>query len=198
MDHHSKIEEVFTAGSGYARTADILAAGIHFSHLKKLAEEGIVTQIKRGQYRWEGKAFWGSELPEIARLVPKGVFCLFSAAEFHGLTTYQPWQHHLAVERSVKIAGLPSERLKLYFWAKPLLEFGIETVHTEGGAIQVTDPERSVCDLVKYRNKTGKDTMLEAIRTYLNRKDKNLSLLLDYARRLRIEKIIKPYLEITV
>jgi predicted transcriptional regulator of viral defense system len=198
MTVQSKIERVFSEGAGYARTADILAAGIHFSHLKKLVQAGVITKIKRGYYRWEGKAFWGSELPEIARLIPQGVFCLFSAAEFHGLTTYQPWQHHLAVERSVKIAGLPADRLKLYYWSKSLFGFGIETIETEGGEIRITSAERTVCDLVKYRNKTGKDTMLEVIRAYINRQDKNINLLLDYARRLRVEKIIKPYLEISI
>jgi predicted transcriptional regulator of viral defense system len=194
----SNIESIFSAGHGYATTADILAAGIHFSHLKKLVEAGVITRLKRGYYRWEGKAFWGSELPEIAQLVPQGVFCLFSAAEYHGLTTYQPWQHHLAIERSVKIAGLPAGRVKLYFWSKKQFDFGISTVIIGESEIRMTTPERTLCDLVKYRNKTGKDIMLEAIRAYLQRKDRNISELLDFARRLRVEKIIKPYLEIGV
>lgn len=192
------IESIFSAGQGYATTADILAAGIHFSHLKKLMEEGVITRLKRGYYRWEGKEFWGNELPEIARLVPQGVFCLFSAAEYYGLTTYQPWQHHLAVERSVKIAGLPPERVKLYFWTRKLFEFGISTVSIDKSEVRMTTPERTLCDLVKYRNKTGKDVMLEAIRAYLQRKDRNIPELLEFARRLRVEKIIKPYLEIGV
>lgn len=192
------IERIFAEGAGYARTADILAAGVNFFQIKKLQNAGAITRIKRGYYRWEGMAFWGSELPEIARLTPGAVFCLFSAAAYHGLTTYQSWQHHLAVERSVKIAGLPEGRVKLYFWTKSLLEFGIETVQTDGGEIRITSAERTVCDLVKYRNKTGLDIMLEAIRAYFDRKDKNPTLLLDYARKLRVGKIIRPYLEIAI
>lgn len=198
MTTTTKIESIFSSNSGYARTADILAAGIHFSQLKKLVEAGTVTQLKRGYYRWEDQAYWGSELPEIARLIPKGVFCLFTAAEFHGLSTFQSWQHHVAVERTTKITGLDAERIKLYYWSEALLEFGIENIKTEGGDIWITDPARTVCDVVKYRNKIGKDLMLEVIRAYVQRKDKNINLLLDYARRLRVEKIIRPYLEITV
>jgi hypothetical protein len=78
------------------------------------------------------------------------------------------------------------------------LEFGIENIKTEGGDIWITNPARTVCDVVKYRNKIGKDLMLEVIRVYVQRKDRNISLLLDYARKLRVEKIIRPYLEITV
>jgi len=198
MSDTTNIEQIFIKGAGYARTADVLAAGIHFSLLKKLEVAGVITKIKRGYYRWEAMAYWGSELPEIARLAPGGVFCLFTAAEFHGLTTYQPWQHHLAVERSAKVTGLPAGRVKMHYWTGSLLDFGIETIQTGGGPIRITDAERTVCDLVKYRNKTGTDTMLEAIRTYLRRRDKNLTLLLEHARRLRVEKIIRPYLEIAI
>ncbi|MBE2207174.1 MAG: type IV toxin-antitoxin system AbiEi family antitoxin domain-containing protein [Saprospiraceae bacterium] len=198
MSDTTTIKQIFTKGAGYARTADVLAAGIHFSQLKKLEEAGVITKIKRGHYRWEGMAYWGGELPEIARLAPSGVFCLFTAAEYHNLTTYQPWQHHLAVERSMKVTGLPAGRVKMHYWSGPLLEFGIEIIQTEGGPIRLTDAARTVCDLVKYRNKTGMDTMLEAIRAYLRRKDKNLTLLLEYARRLRVEKVIRPYLEMAI
>lgn len=64
-----------------------------------------------------------------------------------------------------------------------------------GVEVKVFDVERTVCDLVKFRNKTGKDSMLEAIKNYLNRPDKDISKLLRYARALRVEKIITPYLE---
>lgn len=198
MSDTATIKKIFRKGAGYARTAEVLAAGIHFSQLKELEAAGVITKVKRGHYRWEGMAYWGSALPEIARLVPQGVFCLFTAAEFHGLTTYQPWEHHLAVVRSVKITSLPAERVKIYYWTSSLLDFGIETIQTEGGPIRITTAERTVCDLVKYRNKTGTDSMLEAIRTYLRRKDKNLTLLLEYARKLRVEKIIRPYLEMAI
>jgi len=198
MRDTESLRQLFANGFGYARTADVLAAGVHFYQLQKLEEAGVITKIKRGYYRWEGMAFWGSELPEIARLAPGGVFCLFTAAEFHGLTTHQSWQYHLAIERSVKVTGLPPERIKMYYWTKSLFDFGIETIHMEGGTIRITNAERTVCDLVKYRNKTGKDTMMETIRAYLQRKDKNLTMLLQYARLLRVEKIIRPYLEMAI
>lgn len=198
MKPEKALAQIFIQGSGYARTADVLAAGIHFSELKKLVEAGIVTKIKRGHYRWEGMAFGGNEWPEVARLIPGGVFCLFSAAEFHGLTTYQPWQYHVAIERSTKVTGLTPGRVKIHYWISTLFTFGIGTLQTEGGTIRITTPERTVCDLVKYRNKTGTDTMLEVLKAYLTHKDRNLTLLLEYARKLRVEKIIRPYLEMGI
>lgn len=195
MNHREAIRSIFKAGAGYARTGEVLSEGIHFSYLKNLLEAGTITQVSRGLYRWEDMASWESDLPEIAQMIPNSVFCLLSAAEFHGLTTYQPWQHHVALPRSSKVTLPLGERVKIYYWSDHLMELGVQQVNIGGVEVSVFDVERTVCDLVKFRNKTGKDTMLEAIKNYLNRPGKDISRLLKYARALRVEKIITPYLE---
>lgn len=195
MKQREAIRSIFEAGGGYARAGDVLAKGIHFSNLTKLIQAGTIKQVRRGLYRWEGMASWESDLPEIARMIPIGVFCLYSAAEFHGLITYQPWQHHVAVVRTAKVTLPPGENIKIYYWSAPLMEFGVQRTSIGGVDVKIFDVERTVCDLVKFRNKTGKDTMLEAIKNYLKRPGKDISRLLSYARALRVEKIIIPYLE---
>ena len=55
-----------------------------------------------------------------------------------------------------------------------------------------------MCDAVKYRNKIGLDICAEIIRSYVRRKDRNLSRLMDYAKRLRLEKVLNNYLEIAI
>jgi hypothetical protein len=64
--------------------------------------------------------------------------------------------------------------------------------------VRITDLERSVCDAVKYRNKIGLDVCAEIFRTYLRKNGRSLSRLLEYAKRLRIEKVVKSYLEIAL
>ena len=195
MKHHEAIRSIFEAGAGYARAGDVLSKGIHFSYLTKLIQAGTIKQVSRGLYRWEDIVSWESDLPEIARMIPNGVFCLHTAAEFHRLTTYQPWQHHVAVIRTAKVTLALGEHVKVYYWSAPLMELGMQRTPIGGIEVKVFDLERTVCDLVKFRNKTGKDSMLEAIKNYLKRPDKDISRLLSYARALRVEKIITPYLE---
>ena len=62
--------------------------------------------------------------------------------------------------------------------------------------IRLYDVERCVCDAVKFRNKVGMDVCSEIINNYLERPDRNLSKLMDYARRLRVGKIIEQYLQV--
>ena len=66
----------------------------------------------------------------------------------------------------------------------------------DGFNIRVYDVERSVCDAVKFRNKVGMDVCSEIINNYLERPDRNLSRLMDYARILRVGTILEQYLQV--
>ncbi len=65
-----------------------------------------------------------------------------------------------------------------------------------GFDIRLYDVERCVCDAVKFRNKIGIDVCSEIINNYLERPDRNLSRLMDYARQLRVSAILEKYLQV--
>lgn len=67
-----------------------------------------------------------------------------------------------------------------------------------GFHVRMTDMERSVCDAIKYRNKLGLEVCSEVVRNYLKKGNRNLSLLSDYAKRLRVFNTLKQYLEIAM
>ena len=66
----------------------------------------------------------------------------------------------------------------------------------DGFRINIYDIERCVCDAVKFRNKVGMDVCSEIINNYLERPERSISKLMDYARALRVASIIEKYLEV--
>ena len=62
--------------------------------------------------------------------------------------------------------------------------------------VNVYDVERCVCDAVKFRNKVGMDVCSEIINNYLERPERNISRLMDYARILRVSATLEKYLEV--
>ena len=83
----------------------------------------------------------------------------------------------------------------LYYWKKENLEFGIIKKCISGYDVLITDMERTVCDAVKYRNKIGLDVCGEVIDNYLKKENRNISLLHEYAQKLRVKNILTTYLE---
>ena len=78
---------------------------------------------------------------------------------------------------------------------KENLGFGITKKELSGYVVRITDLERTVCDAVKYRNKIGLDVCGEVIDNYLKMDTRNISLLNEYAGRLRLRTILTKYLE---
>ena len=56
--------------------------------------------------------------------------------------------------------------------------------------------ERTICDIIRDRNKIDSQIFNTALKEYMKRKDKNLNILYEYARMFNILKILKMYLEV--
>lgn len=72
------------------------------------------------------------------------------------------------------------------------------TVDVDGYPVKVYDKEKTLCDLVYYRNKIGQDIVREAIDIYIRAKDRNIQKLMQYAGDLRVSVIVKKYLEVLI
>lgn len=135
---------------------------------------------------------------DVEKIVPRGIVCLYNAWSHYNLTTTVPPEFCIAISAKRKVSLNTPFPIKLLYWKKENLEFGITEAVISGHRVKITDLERSVCDAVKYRNKIGIDICSEVIRNYIHRKDKNLARLSEYATKLRVEKPIKNYLEIVL
>ena len=102
----------------------------------------------------------------------------------------------MAIERTRKIILPDYPDFQLVFQSDKLLSIGVTQKDVQGYNVPIFDMERSVCDAIKYRNKVGIDVMAEILQTYLKRPDKNISLLMDYAAKLRLRNTLNQYLEV--
>jgi hypothetical protein len=72
---------------------------------------------------------------------------------------------------------------------------GLETHHIGGMPLKIFSAGRTVVDCFKFRNKLGLNVALEALRMARQRKRVQNRELLHYARLLRVEKTMSPYLQ---
>ena len=65
-----------------------------------------------------------------------------------------------------------------------------------GRFVPVYNMERTICDIIRNRNNMETQTFQGALKQYAKRKDKNLRLLMQYAAKFHVDKILKQYLEV--
>lgn len=62
--------------------------------------------------------------------------------------------------------------------------------------IQTYDLERTICDVIRSRNKLGTETFLAALKLYVASPKKDLNKLNSYAKQMRVANVLRQYLEV--
>jgi predicted transcriptional regulator of viral defense system len=187
---------IFREKGGTLRTRDLIAFGVHTDALYALRDSGRVTELGRGLYRLAeiGEAEH-PDLAVVAARAPNAAVCLISALSYHGITTQIPSSVHLAVPRGSYHRIKLSIPVNVYRFDPKTFNEGLETHRIGGMPLKVYGIARTVVDCFKFRNKIGLDVALEALRLARQRKRVQNRDLLRYARLLRVEKPMSPYLQ---
>lgn len=190
-----KVTDIIEAQGGTISTSE-LSSRAEYERLRRAVQRGDVMKVRHGVYA-EPTAMLGTMI-DVERIVPGGVVCLHTAWMHHQLSTTIPPAFCIAIDAKRKVSIPDALPINLYYWKAENLTFGIIQQEISGYKVRITDLEHSVCDAIKYRNKIGLDVCAEIVRSYMRRNDRNLSRLSDYAKRLRIAKVLNNYLEIAI
>lgn len=178
------------------RQKDFAARGIDPETLARLVREGVVVRPARGLYQLaDGPVDARRTLAEAAALVPRGVICLVSALQFHGLSLQTPSSVWMAIERTAWRPRIDYPPLRFVRFTPTALSEGVEHHHIEGIDVAITDPARTIVDCFRYRNKVGIDVALEGLREGLQQRKATADQLWRYATKARIWPTMKPYVE---
>ena len=92
----------------------------------------------------------------------------------------------------------PYPPIKVYKFSGSAFSAGIEEHRIDALTVKIYNPEKTLADCFKFRNKIGMDVVLEALKLYRNNMKFRHKKILEYARICRVDKIILPYLEANI
>lgn len=165
-----------------------------YRRLLDKARNGELIKLRNGVYATMDTLAAG--MIDLSVLVPGGVLCLYSAWHYYGMSTQIPGSYYLAISSKRKVRLPEAIDITLVYQKDHILEIGRTTTVIDGIKVAIYDRERCLCDAVKYRHKIGIDVMAEILNSYLSHPEKNLTLLAEYARRLRVFNILSTYLDV--
>lgn len=199
MQLKAQPQEIFRKHGGQLRMSEALACGITRYTLYALRDRGVVEQITRGVYRLrELPPLDNSDLVMVSLRFPKAVVCLVSALAWHGITTQIPHMVSVAVPKDSRTPTLDYPPVKAHKFSHEAYETGIEEHMLDGAPVKIYNPEKTLADCFKFRNKIGMNVALEALKLHKARNGINLVNLLEYARVCRVKNVMRPYLEMLV
>ena len=172
-----------------------------YSHYKinKLVAAGELAGVNKRYY--ENLTFRGepNDFYATTAYSEKSVVCLLSAAVYYGLSSERLSRIDVALPRRTRIPTAPEwPAMKFYLFSQPRYELGLKTVNEDGNIYQIYDMEKTVCDIIFYRNKLGFEAAVEVIRNYMQHKDRNLNRLMAYADKLREKTVMRQFVEVLI
>lgn len=181
---------------GFLRPRDLAPLGLSRETLRRLEAKGQVVRRGRGLYVAAGDRFDEQEtLAAASTRIPRGVVCLLSALRFHDLTTQNPSEIWLAIDRKARLPKPDDLPLRIVRFSGEAWTAGIEEHRLDRTVIRVYDAAKTVADCFKYRRKIGIDVAVEALRDCWQNRQATADELWRYASICRVTNVMQPYLE---
>lgn len=185
------IEKNILQNQGIIQIADIVAEGISKQYAIKYLQNRNYERVAKGIYL--APDAWQDDLYIISLQYKKIVYSYDTALYLLGLSEREPSCFTVTVPRGYKVDYKGMSPLKKVTVVEERYFLGMDTTVTPyGHIVPCYNAERTLCDI--FRTDTEIQEKQFAVKEYLNGK-KNLPRLMEYAKRLHVEKKIRPYME---
>ena len=192
MKNLEKIKQIIAENNGILYTKDLKKYNIHRQYLKILEEKGEIYKVSQGIYITPDKDI--SEFSIMSYRYKNGIFSHNTALYFYNLTDRTPMSIDITFPSNVRVKD---DFIESHYIKPELHKLGLTEMKLEDGTkIKIYDLERTICDIIRDRNKVDPQIFNTAIKEYFNLSQKNLQLLYKYAKELKIDKILKKYMEV--
>lgn len=195
MNYETILEELSAQGNNIITTAAAEAVGISRAMLSKLCKDGKIQRIAKGQYMLVDEI--PDELLSISLRTERLVFSHETALFLHGISDRTPFVHSITAPANRVPSPSLREECKVYYIKPELFELGRTKLTTPfGNQVSCYDLERTICDIIRSRNKIGTETFLAALKQYATSPKKDLNRLNFYAKKMSLTNVVRQYLEV--
>ena len=182
MNFEEKILKLFK--NDYLRTSSLTENNIPHFYLTKLVRENKIERVARGLYIKKNDI-----ADDFVILQSKSKYAIYSnmtALYLLGYSERIPIKYDITVISGYKGSLQGNDKVNLFYIKKDLLNIGVTNYKlSNANLIKIYDLDKTICDIIKNKNKIDNELFNKAIRQYYYSKDKNVLNLYNYAKKLR-------------
>ncbi len=195
MDYIYEMQKIAKANGGIIDNKTAASVGISRAMLSKFCKENKIQRLVRGQYILSDDI--QDELLSIELRSKQLIFSHETALFLHGVSDRMPFEHSVTAPSNKVPSRAIQQDCKIYYIKPELFELGKTKLSTQfGNEVTVYDLERTICDVIRSRNKIGSDTFLAALKMYAENPKNNLNKLNIYEKEMRGAGVVRKYMEV--
>lgn len=189
------LTEMAKSRNGYVTASQATAAGIPRRKLTEAVGKGDLVQVARGLYALPET--WEDPYLVAQHRFARGVFSDDTALFLHGMTDRAPFSLTMTFPRGYNATPAREAGIICRTCADDVFELGlVELVTQHGNAVRAYDLERALCDIVRGQGTVDAQVVTPAMQAYARSPRRDVAKLVDYARKLGVERKIRNYLEV--
>lgn len=197
MKNKDKILKLLEENEDYITREIVIKNDIAPYFLSLMVKDKQLIRISRGVYR-----SYNDSQDVFYEHLSKSKYARYSHATalyFLGFSDRTPIHFDITVKSGYGGSLQKEKDISLYYVKKSLIDLGlIELQSPFGTPIKTYNLERTICDIVRDKNKMDVEIFTKAIKQYAKYKQKDMVKLMDYARRFKIERKLRDYLEVLI
>lgn len=195
LEINPTILETIKNNNNMITTAQAVELGFTRSLLSWYVKKGVLERGRRGVYILSDSIH--DDMYTLMLRSDKIIFSHDTALFLNGLSERTPFIHSVTIPSNTKLSNLLREECVCYYIKPELHQVGvIKKKNTLGNEVRCYNAERTICDLLRSRNRLDQETVISAIKNYVVSSDKDLNLLAVYASQFGVDKILKKYMEV--
>lgn len=193
MNYENKILNLFN--NGFLRNKDLVDNNIPSVYLTRLVNNNVIERVSRGLYVRTNSL--PDDLVILQNKSKNAIYSNLTALYLYGFSDRLPIKYDITVNSGYNGSLQDVDNVNLFYTKKELLNLG-EIVYRldSGNLIKVYDLERTICDVIKNKNRLDQELVNKALRKYFYSKEKNTLKLYEYAKKMKIYKKVRSVFEI--
>lgn len=195
LSHLERLRQILRDQGGIIKTPDLARFKIPRIYLSFLEKNGEIERVSRGVYKTPSAM--EDEMLIFQSKYKSSIYSHETALFLHDLTDRSPLIYSVSLPSGYHSAALNASGHKVYYVNRKLFSLGVVSIQTpHGNEIKVTNLERTICDILRSRNQMDVQYLNTALKRYTARKDINVNLLYEYAKKFGVQKIVRQYIEV--
>lgn len=178
-------------------TSKVMELGFSKTMLSKYVANGDLLRVCNGIYALPDTVIDDMYVLQLRN--DKIIFSHETALFLNGISERTPFTHSFTVPTGYILSESMKNNTIHFYIKSELFELGL-CVHktTFGNPVRCYNPERTICDILRSRSRMDEETVISSIKKYAGSKEKDLFLLYEYAKQLKVLAKVKRYMEVLI
>lgn len=191
MNSEEQLKKFLKNNHGYVTTNELLKLGINKSSIHNFIDNKIIEKVNHGLYIDSTNMV--DEYYILQKKYPLVVFSYNTALYILNLTNRTPSVIDITVPRKKAVRGA----YNIHWVSDKYYNIGIiDVVSSFGNPIKIYNAERCICDMLKSNDEFDLELKNRILDYYWNSKNKNIDLLLEYAKIFNIYDKVNTIVEV--